>query len=60
MYTCSEDGEGSRWHSAAELLHPYDSAKAPEPLTVVGQQVIHGFDPDALRSALAPLGYRIR
>ena len=30
------------------------------PLTVIGQDVIHGFDPDALRAALAPLGYRIR
>jgi hypothetical protein len=39
MYTCSEDGDGSRWHSAAELLHPYESAKASERLTVVGHDV---------------------
>jgi hypothetical protein len=39
MYTCSEDGDGSRWHSTAELLYPYDTGKAPEPLTVVGHDL---------------------
>lgn len=30
------------------------------PITVVGQDVIHGYDPAALRTALEPLGYRLR
>lgn len=29
------------------------------PVTVVGQAVIRGFDPDALRHTLSPLGYRV-
>ena len=39
MYTCSEDGDGSRWHSAAEVLHPYDAGREPEPLRVVGHDL---------------------
>jgi hypothetical protein len=35
MYTCSEDADGSRWHSAAELLYPFDAAAEPERLEVV-------------------------
>jgi hypothetical protein len=38
MYTCSEDGDGSRWHTASELLYR-DAGKAPEPLTVVGHEL---------------------
>ncbi|MEX2245940.1 MAG: hypothetical protein WEC75_04570 [Dehalococcoidia bacterium] len=38
MYTCSEDGDGSRWHSAAELLRPYGKGE-PEHLTVVGHDL---------------------
>ena len=34
MYTVSEEPDGKRWHSAAELLYPYASGRAPEPLTV--------------------------
>ena len=29
------------------------------PVTVVGQQVLRGYDVDRLRASLAPLGYRI-
>jgi hypothetical protein len=39
MFTCSEDPDGSRWHAAAELLHPYDAEHPPEPLTVVGHDL---------------------
>lgn len=39
MYTCSEDGDGSRWHAAAEVLHPYDSGRDPQPLQVVGHDL---------------------
>lgn len=38
MYTVSEDGDGSRWHAAAELLFP-DAAKEPEPLTVMSHDL---------------------
>ncbi|MEK7692564.1 MAG: hypothetical protein AAB349_00055 [Chloroflexota bacterium] len=34
MYTVSEEPDGKRWHAAAELLYPYASGRAPEPLTV--------------------------
>ncbi len=39
MFTCSEDPDGSRWHAAAELLHPYAKATPPEPLTVVSHDI---------------------
>jgi hypothetical protein len=39
LYTCSEDGDGSRWHSAAEALYPYATAKDAEPLSVVGHEL---------------------
>ena len=35
MYTVSEDHDGSRWHEATARLHPYDSNRAEEPLSVV-------------------------
>jgi hypothetical protein len=35
MYTVSEEPDGKRWHSAAEILHPSASGRAPEPLTVL-------------------------
>ena len=35
MYTVSEEPDGKRWHSAAEILHPYASGRAPEPLTIL-------------------------
>jgi hypothetical protein len=35
MYTVSENPDGSRWHSAAELLYPRTSGRPPEPLTVL-------------------------
>jgi hypothetical protein len=52
MFTCSEDPDGTRWHAAAELLHPYAKKLAPEPLTVVshdikmvpGTRTFHGGD----------------
>ena len=34
MYTVSEDYDGARWHSAAEVLSPEAAARAPEPLIV--------------------------
>lgn len=40
MYTCSEDPDGSRWHAAAELLHPYKRERAPEQLVVVGHDIM--------------------
>jgi len=39
MYTCSEEGDGTRWHSASELLYPYDAGRDPEPLTVIGHDL---------------------
>ena len=39
MYTCSEDGDGARWHTASELLYPEAARKPPEPLTVVGHEL---------------------
>lgn len=39
MYTVSEDGDGSRWHSAAELLYPSDIRKSPEPLQVLSHDL---------------------
>ena len=34
MYTVSEETDGKRWHSAAELLYPVGSGRAPESLTI--------------------------
>ncbi len=39
MYTCSEDGDGSRWHTASELLHPWKTEREPEQLTVIGHDL---------------------
>ncbi len=39
MYTCSEDGDGERWHTASELLYPQASGRAPEQLTVVAHDI---------------------
>jgi hypothetical protein len=39
MFTCSEDPDGTRWHAAAELLHPYTTKLAPEHLTVVSHDI---------------------
>jgi hypothetical protein len=39
MYTCSEEPDGARWHSAGELLHAYASDKPSEKLTVVGHDL---------------------
>jgi hypothetical protein len=39
MYTCSEEADGSRWHSAAELLFPFDSGRSPESLRVVSHDL---------------------
>jgi len=39
MYTCSEEPDGTRWHSAAELLHAYAKNQPPEKLTVVGHDL---------------------
>jgi len=40
MFTCSEDADGSRWHAASELLHPYAKNQPPEPLAVVGHDIV--------------------
>jgi hypothetical protein len=39
MYTCSEDPDGTRWHAAAELLHPYAKEQPPEHLAVTGHEI---------------------
>jgi hypothetical protein len=39
MYTLSEDGDGSRWHSVAELQPPIDSGRHAEQLTVIGHDL---------------------
>jgi hypothetical protein len=39
MFTCSEDGDGSRWHTASELLYPWKAERAPEQLTVLGHDL---------------------
>jgi hypothetical protein len=39
MFTCSEDGDGTRWHTASELLFPWKSDRTAEPLAVVGHQL---------------------
>lgn len=39
MYTCSEDGDGSRWHTASELIFPFGDDRAPEKLTVVNHEL---------------------
>jgi hypothetical protein len=39
MYTCSEEGDGSRWHSAASLLYPERVGRANEELAVVGHDL---------------------
>jgi hypothetical protein len=39
MYTCSEEPDGARWHSAAELLHAYGKDMPHEKLTVVGHDL---------------------
>jgi len=39
MYTVSEDPDGTRWHAASELLHPYAKNLPPEQLTVVAHDI---------------------
>ena len=39
MYTCSEDSDGTRWHTASELLPLYGAKGAPEQLTVVAHDL---------------------
>jgi hypothetical protein len=39
MFTCSEDPDGTRWHAAAELLHPYAKQQPPESLSVVSHDI---------------------
>jgi hypothetical protein len=39
MYTCTENGDGSRWHTASALLYPWPDGRAPEQLTVVGHDL---------------------
>jgi hypothetical protein len=39
MYTCSEDYDGSRWHTASQLLWPHGDARAPEQLAVTGHDL---------------------
>jgi hypothetical protein len=34
MYTVSENGDGSRWHAAAEWLFPHEAGREAEPLIV--------------------------
>ena len=40
MYTCSEDPDGTRWHSGAEVLHPYAAERQPEHLAVTGHDLV--------------------
>jgi hypothetical protein len=35
MYTVSEDGDGSRWHAASELLYPQSTGRPAQPLKVL-------------------------
>ncbi len=56
MYTCSEDGDGSRWHTASELLFPWGDGRPPEQLVVVGHDLklkpgTRLFDRGTLRAA---------
>ena len=58
MYTCSEDGDGTRWHSAASLLFPEGKARENEHLAVVGHDLklkpgTRLFDRGTLRMAKA-------
>jgi hypothetical protein len=39
MYTCSEDGDGTRWHAASELLYPHGSGRDPQSLSVVDHKL---------------------
>jgi hypothetical protein len=39
MYTCSEDFDGSRWHTASQLLFPYGDERPDETLTVTGHEI---------------------
>ncbi len=39
MFTCSEDGDGTRWHAASEVLYPYGRNRPPEPLAVVWHDI---------------------
>ena len=48
------DVDTDEGHRAAQAL-----GTRGVPVTVVGQQVIHGYDTASLKSNLAPLGYRV-
>ncbi|HYM14023.1 MAG TPA: hypothetical protein VEZ14_00495 [Dehalococcoidia bacterium] len=39
LITCSEDGDGTRWHAAAELIWGASSGKPPEQLTFVSHDI---------------------
>jgi hypothetical protein len=39
MYTCSEETDGRRWHSAAELVHAYAKNQQAESLAVVAHDL---------------------
>jgi len=39
LVTCSEDGDGSRWHSSAGLLYPESAGKPAERLTLVSHDI---------------------
>jgi hypothetical protein len=56
MFTCSEDFDGTRWHTASELLFPFDDGREPEQLTVVSHDLTlkpgtRLFDRGTLRAA---------
>jgi len=39
LITCSENGDGSRWHAATELVWAESTGKPPEPLTFVSHDI---------------------
>jgi hypothetical protein len=39
LVTCSEDGDGSRWHTSAEVLYPESSGRAAERLTFISHEI---------------------
>jgi hypothetical protein len=56
MFTCSEDADGSRWHTASTLLYPSADGRPPERLAVVGHELAlkpgtRLFDHGTLRAA---------
>lgn len=39
MFTCTENPDGTRWHAAAELMHPWGVKPASESLSLVGHDL---------------------